>query len=414
MGIDIGSILRTLFLVSFGIWAGLSVYVLLNRVLYDLRHRELREGLKRLHHPSLAAASTRERLLAVEDIARPLPRRTIERIAADASLPDHIAETFACYAVSRWGVAHFIAAATRTRGWRIKWRRIAALHVLARSWYPNMLELLETAVADRDPHVVQAAVVILGRMDTRPAAELLVATLRLHRHAPSRVATQLEHFSTPIADLLIPLLSDAVPHVRYWAAQLLSGHREVTGLDVELVPLIADPEPTVRKAAVQTLGTLGGSRASAAAGRLLSDPVDYVRAHAARALGRMLAYDYAEDVVRLLSDRSWWVRLASKESLVEMGRGIWRRVAAGLEVPDRFGRDGAAEVLQNLGVLDELASRARSGENVDADDLAILWRALEVGGDPMLEALVGRTGLEAPDALRERLQALDFELVRTT
>ena len=66
------------------------------------------------------------------------------------------------------------------------------------------------------------------------------------------------------------------------------------------------------------------------------------------------APDVAEEIAPLLADREWWVRLAAKESLQQMGEEVWSVLVPYLDHEDAFARNGAAEVLQNIGVLDSL------------------------------------------------------------
>jgi hypothetical protein len=164
----------------------------------------------------------------------------------------------------------------------------------------------------------------------------------------------------------------------------------------------------VRKAAVESLGVVGGPLAAETALRLLDDPVWFVRAHAARALGDMERADLAPRVLALLADAQWWVRTAAKDALQAMGPGVAPDVAAALAHPDRFARNGAAEVLQNLGVLDGIAERAARGQ-ADESDRKLLARAEAEGAAavagavrPRLPAVADRMKLVLAEAARKR------------
>jgi hypothetical protein len=163
-----------------------------------------------------------------------------------------------------------------------------------------------------------------------------------------------------------------------------------------------DDDPSVRKAAVESLGVVGGPGAAATALRLLEDPVFYVRAHAARALGDLERVDLAPRVLPLLADAEWWVRTAAKDALQAMGPAVAPAVAGFLEHPDRFARNGASEVLQNLGVLDAIAGRAARGD-ATAEDRALLEKAAAAGGIVPATGMVRRILPGGSDRMRALL-----------
>jgi HEAT repeat protein len=92
----------------------------------------------------------------------------------------------------------------------------------------------------------------------------------------------------------------------------------------------------------------------------------------------------------LLADREWLVRSAAKQSLEAMGREIAPLVLEMLSHEDAFARNGAAEVLQNLGMFDALVAGHASGA-ADVDTLRTV------------EALAGAAGPRMWDAVQLRL-----------
>jgi HEAT repeat protein len=168
-----------------------------------------------------------------------------------------------------------------------------------------------------------------------------------------------------------------------------------------LANLRRDSDPSVRKAAIESLGAIGGAPAVDTALALLRDPVWFVRAHAARALGEMKRADLARELLPLLSDGQWWVRAATKDALLAMGKGVAETVGTLLDHPDRFARNGAAEVLQNLGILDDLAARAVAGG--DDAGLALLRKAAAAGGAALSEGIVSRAAPGDSGLLRAML-----------
>ena len=245
---------------------------------------------------------------------------------------------------------------------------------------------------------------MLGARRDRAAAELLVSGLRRNTYARSRIAAQLDVFDESFADLLVPLLDDADPATRQWGATLLARYEDPS-IQVELAALITDDDPQVRAAAIKGLARGGGRLAIPAAITALGDPVWFVRAHAARALGRLGRTDLADEVVTLLADERWWVRTAAKESLHEMGRGATPFVLAALRSDDEFVSNGAAEVLQNTGVVDELVAAVAV---IPHDQLAerSLRSIFAAGGHALAKAAVSR----ADPVVAERAQELSDEL----
>lgn len=401
-----------LFLPSFifatTLWSALVIYVLGSRLVYDLRRRKMQSVRKILAQSRLEAVSAEERTRRVRQVLDGLPRRMIRRLATDNSTTGRMAEVFSIYAVERWGIDRVVREASSHRGLLQKWRRVAALRILSQAKYPNMLALLERALEERDRHVLGAAVDILGKMSDLRAAKLLVEALRAQRYPASRIATQLDHFPLPIREFLRPLLTDLDPVARLWGATLLSHYPPTSEIETELAALGGDPDPRVRKAAIVTLGTMAVPSAAAIATKLLYDPVWWVKAHAARTLGHLGRHDLASLVAPLLADTEWWVRTAAKESLETMGKDVWRALVPYLEHPDRFARNGVAEVLQNMGVLDSLVVEAAEGR-LGREDSEILRKVLAAGGDGLVEAVAGRAEPNVAPRVRRLLEEMGLE-----
>lgn len=385
---ELESLLFFLFVIVASMWLASTAYILLNRAVYDWRRRRVRRVRDWLAEAGRLAPSD-EKVRSIERRLERLPRSTLERITADAASPEWMAEAFAAYLVRKSGIKKWVKYARSHRREVGKWRRIAALRILSHVRYKGIFPLLDRALVDRDQDVVGAAVVILGDLGTTKAGERLVQALARGLHPPSRIATHLDHFPIPIADQLLPLLTAPAPSARFWAATLLSRYPDIYGLDRKLAELANDPEPFVRKAAVESLGLVGGPAAARTALRLLEDPVWQVKAHAARALGDLGRDDLARNVAPLLGDREWWVRTAAKESLLAMGAGAWEELVAFLDHPDPFARNGAAEVLQNGGWLDRLVERAARGDE-DPRTRETLRKAFSAGGARLVQSLAWR------------------------
>jgi HEAT repeat protein len=316
-------------IVSFSVWGALTVSVLVGRAQYD---RRLRSGGR---PPSTRAV---DRLL----------KRALGRPRTD------------------WG----------------RWRRITAINRLASMRHPATRHVLYHALWHSDAEVAAAAIRSLGALGDPWAMELLVAALRDGRVPRSRVAAQLERLGAEPGYLLLPLLRDSDPTVRFWAATLI-GPYEALGRD-DLVALTRDEDPNVRAAAVEALGSRSGDDAAvAAAVSLLEDPVWFVRVHAARAAGHLSGAAATPAIGNLLADEKWWVRTAAKDALETVGLDAVPALVAMLDSEDAFARNGAAEVLQDIGVVDNLALEDPSSP--------LLARIYAAGGARFREAAEART-----------------------
>jgi HEAT repeat protein len=401
------------FAATFAVWAGVSAFVVVNRMLFDRRDRRLIEIARALADPAVASLAPMDRSPAIRRILSRLSRRAVYRMVASTVLPVSVTEICAAFTIERWGLPQMILDAEGQRRPR-KWRRISALFALGHIRAAGSHDLLALALFDPDRDVAGAAAVILHRLGDDRAAVILVSALRVGSLPPSRVATHLDQFPIPIHALLRPLLSDPKNGTRYWAASLLSRYPDVDGLAGEIALLVDDGDPQVRKAALATLGGMKSTATLPFVLRGVRDPVPYVRSTALRSLARYGMLDnetsrrrtFAAAIAPLLADAVWEVRLAAKESLVDLGPMTWREAAAQLESVDAFARNGAAEVLQNLGLLDRTIGVIESGTKPDADVLDMLARALHEGGQAMVDAADARSSPRGSPGIEALLTSL--------
>lgn len=353
------------------LWLGLSGGILLARRRHDRLAAALAAcGAARPRPGDGAdAAAAAAWSLALRRRLDVLPRHMLYRLACDGAAPAWLKEAVAACARARYGARRLLREAAGRHWRRDPWRRVGALHLLYQLRAGGLHALLGMALAQPDRDVAAAAVTLLGALGDRPAAALLVRALRRDRQGRARVATQLDRFDDGIADLLLALLDDADAAVRLWSIRLLARHRALARLDARLAAHAGDADAAIRKAVVQALGELGGPLALAVATRLLADPVGYVRAHAARALGRLRQPPHAVGALLapMLADRDWWARLAAREVLAAAGPAVWRDVAAQLQSSDAFARDGAHEVLRQIGMGDAAARPADADAGADGD-----------------------------------------------
>lgn len=312
------SIPVALFLLVFFAWLSLSVYVVLSRLQHERRDNLLGKALLQLGHsqPVMLTAKTRSEL--VHPIITRLPQPVVYRAAADVAAYTPVAEVFAQHALTRWG-ANVFTVASEVRPDADRWQRISALCILTRARSDCVHDLLSEALQDKDADVVSSAVVFLGRMQDRRAAELLVRALQLRLTLPSFIARQLDNFKIPLGGLLEPLLDLDDAQVRYWAVALLARHGAAgTPRTQKIARLADDRDPAIRKAVAQTLGLLGASDEALTILRLLYDDTAFVRVHAVKALARFNRPDFAGSIMAMLADPEWRVRAAAEEALSSM------------------------------------------------------------------------------------------------
>jgi HEAT repeat protein len=342
---------------------------------------------------------------AVEGASRDL----LMREAAAVETPAHVADALAAYIAERWGVGELERNAAIHRSARTKWRRTTALRILCRLKHPRCMELLALAAEQPDADVAATAFALLSTLDDKRAGDILVDALTRRQHPASRVAIHLDRSPVNVADRLMPLLAHRDATFRFWAAVLLGRYTGRANLDRALAPLTDDPDPRVRKAAVESLGRIGGALARDGAVRLLADPVPFVRANAARALGRLQLVDCAPKLTPLLGDPDWWVRFAARQALEMMGTDVWPVLVPCLTSPDRFVRNGAAEVFQNLGLLDSLIVMEAASDDPAPQKIDMLRRIAEAGGVRLTDSLVERAGSLVGARVRRLLTAIGFE-----
>jgi HEAT repeat protein len=241
---------------------------------------------------------------------------------------------------------------------------------------------MRPVLEDTDPMIAGAAIRTLGDIGDDWAIDVLLETLRRESSQRSRVASELERLAPAPGARLLPLLRDWNPQIRFWGATLLRPYPEL-GTET-LIQLTWDPDPNVRAAAVETLGSRTGSAVGAALVARLDDAAWFVRVHAARAAGHVVGADAAPTIARLLADERWWVRTAAKDALRGMGADAVPALLSLLGHDDPFARNGAAEVLQDIGFVDFLA--------LDSPRSPLLERIYEAGGARYREAAQARVG----------------------
>jgi hypothetical protein len=397
-------------LVALSVWATLSVHLLLIQRRRAAMQRLVTDAIALLEQDDVRRLSLGERIERVRVIAARASRELIMRATADRETPDAAFRALMGYLTARWGLDTLLKDASSHKSPRDKWRRMTALRILFRSNHTAILDLLARAADQPDADVADIAFSLLGTSTEPRAMDILFDALRAHRHSASRIAISIEQSPQLIAERLRSNLADRDPVVRLWCATLLARY-PAEPIENALASLTADSDPRVRKAAIQTLGKVGDEVAAERALYLLTDPFAYVRAHAARALGELARTDLADKVAPLLGDTDWWVRLAARESLEMMGPDVWPVLMRSLNHSDRFVRNGAAEVFQNLGVLDSLIVMEAATDNPGAMKIDMLRRIADAGGVRFTDSLVERAGPVVGPRIRNLLASIGLQHV---
>lgn len=400
--------------VAIAAWAAMSVYVVRVQRQRVEAHALMDAVVQTLQREDVASLPVGARIHHIKGMADEASREMVMLAASDMETPKEAFETLYGYMETRWPEERLVREAAAHRTGRDKWRRTAALRILARRNHSDAISLMAGAADGADADVAAVAFALLGTSDDPRAADVLIAALLSRRHPASRVAVHLEQSPQPIADRLRPLLQHGDAVVRFWSATLIASDTREPGLEWDLLPLVDDKDARVRKAAIGSLGKIGGSIACEAALGLLRDPASFVRAHAVRALADLQRTDVAGEIARLLGDADWWVRQAAKESLESMGPEVWRVLMPCLEHPDRFVRNGAAEVFQNLGIVDSLIVMEAASDGPAARKIAMLRQIAAAGGVRFADSLVERAGPIVGARIRQLLTTMGLAHVEAS
>jgi hypothetical protein len=409
-------VLLPLLLVIVAVWTALAIAVTVSRFRFHRRAHVLAMAGRALQTEGLHTRPPQERARRVRELLERLTPFSLYLQLADRTLSPVLAETIAAHLTDRLGLSLILRDAQRAPVFQ-SWRRVSALAVLSYIRHHSLHTELRRAMREDDPVLAQAAAAILGRVGDVRAAEILLDALRDGPIAPGRVAAELDQFPVAIDHLIRPLLEDRRSHARYWAASLLGRYR-VTGEAIgRLQALTDDPHPGTRKAAIRSLGESGDPAAVPVALRLLEDPTPFVRTQAIRSLLALgIAVEapesrraYAVRLGPLLGDPVWEVRYAAREALVALGPAVWREVGAQLDAADAFARNGAAEVLQNLGLLDTMIDLIAGEVEPSPEGMALLERAFREGGPALVDAAVARANPERYPMVLGLLTRLGFQ-----
>lgn len=357
-------------------WGVMVVFVLLERMIYETKHHGLGWAIRNLQMLELDNLPSNERMEAAYAIIRRLPLSSVDRLVMSDTLPSWAREAAAVQGLLLRGSVQLHDAATSDRRSEAgKWRRIAALFLLAHDRAPDSHRLLRQALESDDDDLRNAAIALLGELGDRPAAELLVDSLTRRDSLRSRVAGQLEAMTVQTDDLLCGIAGHPDAEVRQCVALLLAKYNHLQPAMDRLQALAGDGDPAVRAAAAESLRGVACARHLVR--NMLEDPAPSVRAAAIQSYG--VDPSSVPAILPFLADLNWAVRNAVKTALVAIGEACIPQVERMLASQDRFARNGAAEVLYRLGVVQALREHARRA-GAPHDDARML-RTIELAAE---------------------------------
>ena len=371
-------ILDALLIVVVGIWAALGLAIVIDRRRFDRRTQRSTSLQKRLHlAPGLASGAAREMTLAEfqEMVFSGLPS------AVEASLAHQL--------LARHGEEHLRALAEGTTA-ADNPTRVRALQVLVSAAHEGAHYALDRCLRSGNRELASAAVRMLIRLDDRRAAVVLIDALCDGAYAASRLAAAVDRMSVPRSELLAPLLTHANSTPRFWGVRL-AGRLGAREWRPRVAELTADPDPLVRRAAVETLGAIGEPKDRVLLLVRFLDPVPMVRVHAARASAAFATPEVADSLCELLRDPEWIVRAAARDALQRVGEVATAALTRALWDEDRFAANSAAEVLFLTGAALRRTRQMMMNPD-DGDALRFVTRFLAVAGPLLQHALVAQLG----------------------
>lgn len=195
-------------------------------------------------------------------------------------------------------------------------RRRRAAEALSKADIRAVYYLIK-ALQDENQGVQDAAINSLSAIGGEATAYMVLPLLREDPYLRNAALVILKNIGADAVPLLYPLLGDKDPDIRKFGIDLLSEIKEGV-LPEKITPLIKDPNPNVRVAAIKGVGALGYTAATNLLINALYD-TEWACFAALEALGRLKSNESVEQIGRLLSSKSEAVRYAAIEALGEIG-----------------------------------------------------------------------------------------------
>lgn len=211
-----------------------------------------------------------------------------------------------------------------------------------------------------------------------------------------------KHRTLKMVELVVPLLADEHPRVRFRAVKALYDYTLTRPRRLEEAAVqwlietgLKSQDEKIRAGVAEGLGNMGAREAGPGLVALLSDPSADVRAAAAWALGKLKESGAAEALAKLAAGaRTWTEKVAALDALAQLGTGKDELVAA-LE-------DKAYQVrlvaIENLPRVDKAVAMAHYVKVLDDAD----WRV-------RVAAIEAATEIREPDCVDVLIHRLEKE-----
>lgn len=282
-----------------------------------------------------------------------------------------------------------------------------AAHALGRLGGTAELAPLADCLRHADADVRDAAAQSLGALGSRFPGQILAALEPLLGDPdPARRSAAVSVLGrlegADIAQRLAMALKDPAAAVRRMALKALAG----APVDDHLLAIqltLTDEDLEVRRTAAEILGSSGNPEAADGLRLALQDEDIWVRAAAVRGLGRLGGEAEADTIGMLVGDPVGLVSIAALETLGELlGERACARLSAALDHPDEEVVSIALDLLSRFGAGPWLTANAEALVNHPA------WRVRV----HCVRLLAGLVGEQARPVLQRRLAVETDELVR--
>lgn len=273
---------------------------------------------------------------------------------------------------------------------------------------PTLLAMLD---GDPDPALTIAVASALGSIgDTRPFDALFARFDHPDAAVRQSVVAALSSIPGPDMEARVKAaLGDSSPRIRECAARVAGYFTYASCLPL-VIERAVDPDPLVRRAAVESLGIYDDpDAATAVRNALQSDADGSVRAAATRALSQGTSSAVSDLLREALGDPNLWVRYYAArasgrlhEPTAELVNALAERVAQDRAAPVRV---AAIEAIATLGQVTILAPLLLAATDLDDDVSAAALRAL--AAYPEAESIDTLARAVASGSPRQRGAALE-------
>jgi HEAT repeat protein len=268
------------------------------------------------------------------------------------------------------------------------WRRADAAEKLGLAGARRALGLLARALRDEVPEVRMRAAKALGLLGgTASARQLIHALGTPDRWSTIRIADILIGMGRQVVDELILAFPELTRQGKLAALDIVARVRSVQ-VTPWLVQQLRDSDADVRARGCHALGCIGDPEAGPGLIAALADETWPVRAMAAKSLGRMRHAKGIDALASALGDSEWWVRSNAAHALKAMGHDGAVVLEGVLEGHDRFARQQAVLMLQELGVVDSRVHQlAHPDPRRRAEAILFVNRLVDAGQTGRLQQL---------------------------